>query len=127
MRSSSCGCTLGIGAIVAGFGGRAAPADLDGCPILREIGPSHIFGGQRNPGDYWDFFDVTGDLVIDISDAIDVLGYFGDPGAPNTPGNLRDRDALSGEYFWQTSESNTGIDLTDAINALLSFGDDCSP
>ena len=100
--------------------------DGDGCVDARELGPDPLIGGQRNPLNKWDFFDVTGDHFIDLSDALDVLSFFGDPGLADTPGNLRDRDVLDPGQPWLTSEGSDGVDLTDAINSLASFGDDCS-
>ncbi len=106
-------------------GGCGPDDDSDGCSNAEETGGDHLFGGERNPLDPWDFFDVTGDRVIDLNDAIDVLGFFGDAGtSPAT--NLRDRAVPNGLYPWLSTEANDGIDLNDAINALLSFGDDCS-
>mgnify|MGYP001600294194 CR=1 FL=1 len=100
--------------------------DGDGCADGEELGPDHKFGGERNPLDFWDFFDVTGDQAIDLSDALDILSYFGDPGLPATPGNLRDRDNFGAPQPHQTYESNDGVDLTDVLVNLQSFGDDCS-
>ncbi len=40
--------------------------------------------------------------------------------------NLRDRDAFNTAKPWRTSEGNDGVDLTDALNSLASFGHDCS-
>ena len=67
----------------------APDTDGDGCSDIDEGGPDHVIGGQRNPADFWDFFDVTNDRVIDLSDAIDVLSYFGADGSGAS--NLRDR------------------------------------
>lgn len=100
--------------------------DGDGCSNGEEAGEDHLFGGQRNMLDAWDFFDVTGDRVIDISDAADVLSFFGSDGT-GAAANLRDRavaDPMNAP--WLSSEADDGVDLNDAIYALLSFGDDCS-
>ncbi len=111
------------------YGTNAADADSDndGCRDGREVRVwtyTPDFGGDRDPLNSWDFFDVTADQKIDLSDAIDVLGYFGDAGT-SPAGNLRDRAVLNPAKPWRTSEANDGIDLTDAIFALLSFGHEC--
>ncbi len=104
----------------------SANPDIDGDTCLDgiEMRIDHVNGGQRNPLDPWDFFDVTGDQTIDLTDTIDVLGFFGDAGT-SPAGNLRDRNVLNISEQWRTSEANDSIDLTDAINSLSSFGDSC--
>ena len=32
--------------------------DGDGCAAYEELGPFAARGGQRDPGDFWDFFDT---------------------------------------------------------------------
>jgi alpha-tubulin suppressor-like RCC1 family protein len=105
--------------------GSAAGTDMDndGCSDVEEDGPNHKFGGERNRFYFWDYFDVTADRFIDLSDALDVLGFFGNPGT-SPAANLRDRD-IGGPDVWDVVESSTGIDLTDALTVLASFGDSC--
>ncbi len=103
--------------------------DGDGCADGREVrvftfDPS--LGGDRDPSNFWDFFDVTGDRAVDLSDTLDILGFFGD-GGTSPAGNLRDRDTLDLARLWRTSEGNDGVDLSDALNSLQSFGHDCTP
>ena len=97
--------------------------DDDGCSDGEETGIDRIFGGERDAKNFWDFFDVTGDKSVDLSDTLNVLTFFGDPGLPGTPGDLRDRqlDATG----WRSAESNGGVDLTDALVALQQFGMGC--
>ena len=64
-------------------------ADGDGCPDLRELGADWHTGGQRDPNNVWDFFDVpvpvllpgnttgTRNKAISISDVIAILSYVG--------------------------------------------------
>lgn len=99
--------------------------DGDNCSDGTESLGSPSLGGDRDPLDFWDFFDVTGDQTVDLSDTLDVLTYFGDAGT-STAGNLRDRDNFGAAQPWQTYESNDGVDLTDALVNLQSFGHDCS-
>ncbi len=112
------------------YGTNAAVADTDGdgCRDGVEV-HTHLFapsfGGDRNPTSLWDFYDVTGDRVVDLSDTLDVLGYFGDSGT-SPAANLRDRASPNALKPWQLVEANDGIDLTDALANLQSFGHDCS-
>ncbi len=97
--------------------------DGDNCGDQQEAQQQLGNDVASDPLDSWDFFDVTGDQSIDLSDTLDVLSYFGDDGT-SADANLRDRQSLTpGE---PTSESNDGVDLTDALVNLQLFGNDCS-
>ena len=103
-------------------------ADGDRCPDDKELGANHLLGGQRDPLDPWDFFDVTSDGRVDLSDTLVVLEGFGlTPGAGGYDAAL-DRYAPDGGKPWKTAASidGNGIDLTDALVNLDSFGDDCN-
>ena len=39
--------------------------DGDGCLDVRELGPSHATGGQRDPNNPWDVFDAPGSVAAD--------------------------------------------------------------
>ena len=106
----------------------AHDTDGDGCPDLRELGSDHHTGGQRAPLDYWDFFNVTSDRQVDLSDTIFVLNAFGlMPGADGYDAAL-DRYVPDLGEPWKSAAAldGSGIDLTDALANLASFGDDCS-
>jgi hypothetical protein len=126
-----CGPDQDHDGIIAGvefFGGinpNDKDTDDDGCSDGEETGIFPSLGGVRQPGYFWDFFDVTGDKFIDFSDALDITGFFGDPALPGTPGNLRDRD-IGGPNDWNAVESNTGVDLNDTLAMLGSFGHGCT-
>jgi len=75
----------------------APDADADGCSDARELGTNHVAGGDRDPSNPWDFFDVpapallpslasgTRNHSISIQDTIAVLAYIGtSAGSPNT-------------------------------------------
>ena len=67
----------------------AIDTDGDGCQDVREIGLMHQTGGQRNPLNPYDFYDVpvpaltpsntTGvkDHIVSIADVISVVDYIG--------------------------------------------------
>lgn len=102
--------------------------DDDGCLDGREVRVLTFapqFGGDRDPLAFFDFFDVNGDEVIDLTDAIDVLGFFGNDGT-SPAANLRDRSSPNALKPWRTAAADDGIDLNDAIVSLDSFGHDCS-
>jgi hypothetical protein len=100
-------------------------SDGDGCSDAQEIGTNPLSGGMRDPGNPWDYFDVTGDRAIDLQDALSVLQHFGL--GPDAPGaDLRDRYAPNSAEPWRTAESDNGVDLADAIAVLASFGHRCA-
>ena len=99
--------------------------DADGCGDGKEVGPAHVLGGQRDPLYHWDFYDVTGDKSVDLTDTLLILAHFGHGPNDDALDNELDR-AIGGPGFWNTIASDTGIDLTDALVNLRSFGDDCS-
>ena len=100
--------------------------DGDRCGDGAELGPDEAAGGRRDPLNFWDFYDVTGDGAIDLDDVIDVLSFFGNSALPETPGNLRDRDFVGSEFRWQTYETDDGVDIYDAIVNMESFGHNCA-
>ena len=99
--------------------------DADGCADGEEVAADHNMGGQRNPLYHFDFYDVTGDKSVDLSDTLLILAHFGHGPSDDALDNELDR-AIGGPGFWNTIASDTGIDLTDALANLRSFGDDCS-
>jgi len=102
-----------------------ADTDGDGCADGEEVlHPSHILGGQRDPLDLWDFYDVTGDRQIGLSDTLAILALFGDDGT-SLIGNLADRFIPDQSQPWRTAEANNGVGLVDALANLRSFGDSC--
>jgi alpha-tubulin suppressor-like RCC1 family protein len=102
-------------------------ADGDGCTDQEENGTDELFGGDRNRFDWWDFFDVTGDRLIDLSDTLLVLAHFGHGPDDDAFDNALDRHAPDNAMPFRSAESplTNGIDLTDALVNLASFGHDC--
>jgi hypothetical protein len=104
-------------------------SDGDGCSDQSELsttGPE--FGGLRDRRNPWDFYDVTFDRTIDLSDTIAVLNRFGF--SPTHPGY----DAVFDRYLplanrpWRPGAAegtHVGIDIEDAIVNLQSFGHHC--
>jgi Tol biopolymer transport system component len=103
--------------------------DGDACTDARELGPDPVFGGDRDPYSPWDFFDVTDDRRVDLSDTLAVLARFGaSVGGPGYDPTL-DRASPDSEKPWRSAAGadGAGIDLTDALVNLSSFGHDCNP
>jgi hypothetical protein len=105
-------------------------SDGDGCTDLRELGLDPAEGGDRDPFNGWDFYDVTGDRTIDLNDSIAIIGKFG-LGA-SAPGYVAafDRYAPDPAKPYRTAAAvvaHLGIDLSDAIVNLQSFGHKCVP
>lgn len=125
--------------------------DCDGCPDLTELGPEHVDGGQRNPLDAYDFYDVpspalrlgyTGqarDHGIGIgTDVLAVLSYAGMNSNSADYTADRDGDGVPDGAEYDRSVSNTagqawrsgapdgGIGLgTDVLAMLAQVGDTC--
>jgi hypothetical protein len=105
--------------------------DGDGCSNQEELGPNPGQGGQRDPLYFWDFYDVNGTKVVDLQDALLVLGHFGHQynGGAYQDGvdNLLDRHTPNLAMGWLAVEANNGVDLQDVLANLRSFGNNCVP
>ncbi len=102
--------------------------DGDSCADGEEhpiVGFLPVFGGDRDPLNPDDFFDVSGDKFIDLTDALAILGHFGHGPSDDALDDLFDRDITDPSKPWRTIRSNTGVDLTDVLNNLQSFGHSC--
>ena len=108
--------------------GAGDPCDIDDdndlCMDAEELGPNHLFGGERDPFNYYDFYDVNGDAFIELGDTLKVLAHFGHGKEDDADDDRIDRNVL-GPKPWRSSASDDGVDLTDALNNLKSFGDGC--
>ncbi len=129
--------------------------DGDGCPDGRELAPSHITGGQRNPNSFWDFFDVptppllpsnttgTRNHAISIGDAIAILTYIGtnnlNPNTPNANGATygsdwnsngiqdgQEYDRTPGAQAWAPGMPNGAVTIGDALIEVNGIGDNCN-
>jgi hypothetical protein len=106
--------------------------DHDGCPNVKELGLNPLLGGQRDPKNPWDFYDINHDGVIDVPNDIlpVILAYnqgpldFGGPGPNYTEG--KDRGPSTGPYSWNKTAPDGHIDVpTDLLGIILQFGHDC--
>jgi hypothetical protein len=103
--------------------------DTDGCDDGAELSPNPQSGGDRDPLDAWDFYDVTGDRAIDLQDALAILSKFGlQPVQPGYDATF-DRVAPDPQKPYRTAQAAgqaLGIDLQDALLNLQSFGHSCA-
>jgi hypothetical protein len=118
-------------------------SDGDGCADGEEVlNPTHMTGGERDPLDFWDFYDVgssrggpgpgdedtTPDKRIDFNDALIILDHFGHEGTDSLD-HLLDRSAGAAEP-WRSQEANEPptndkVTFADVFYNLGSFGDSC--
>ncbi len=132
-----------------------ADSDGDGCPDARELGADHKTGGQRDPNDFWDFFDVptpplvpsnttgTRNHAISIGDAIGILAYIGtnnaNPNQANSQGATygsdwnnngiadgQEYDRTPGAQAWAPGPPNGAVTIGDALIAVNGIGDNCN-
>ncbi len=112
--------------------------DGDGCTDLQEFGVDETFGGQRNPLDFWDFFDPNRDLAVGLLDFLAVLRHFNTAGDPSTL-DPDGPEPPAGEYWasadrggqapggdpWDELPANGSIGLADFLSVLRQFGHTC--
>jgi len=134
---------LGDGAEVNTYGTDPLLVDTDddGCADSEELGSLPTLGGQRDPLNPWDFFDVplpvgdpgtgTRDRQIDGNDHRAVLSKFGategDPipvAPPYDPAYDRSKPSPNP---WNTQAPDGVIDGNDSIWVLDQFGHSCFP
>jgi uncharacterized protein YkwD len=131
--------------------GTPPDSDGDGCPDARERGPNDFAGGQRNPNNYWDFFDVPNSAnryngTISLTDDIfGVLGHWGTSDDEGRAAINRNTDPLStppqtgyhpafdrspaapGAPAWQLGPPDGQIDLfTDIFGVAGQFAHTCT-
>jgi hypothetical protein len=101
--------------------------DNDGCKDIEEVRGVATLGGKRHPGNYWDFYDVTDDKAVDLSDALEVLAHFGHAHALDGRDHDLDRTgATATGYEHVTKQATDGVDLSDALFNLGQFGHACT-
>lgn len=120
----------------------APDTDLDGCANNREGGTNQNLGGQRDPGSFWDFFDVwtntpaVRDRQVTGLDIFGVIARFnaegnpnGDPlaGPPAPPAyhTSYDRGPLVGPYPWSSGPPDGAIAGGDIFAVISQFGHSC--
>ncbi len=113
--------------------GEDADRDLDGCPDKQELGDVEGEGGLRDPYNKWDFYDIDGNLTINLfGDIFGVAFAFGtgEPGRPNAHPDydeMLDRGgAIEGSNAWNQKPPDGKIDLfNDIFGVAFQFGHRC--
>jgi hypothetical protein len=98
----------------------------NGCTIAQNLSHDPTKGGVRDAFSPGNFFDVTGEKEIDLSDTLEVLARFGCNPGDGCYSGLYDRDAPLGYAPWFSVLVSDGIDLTDALVNLAQFGATCA-
>ena len=103
----------------------AGDDDGDGCTNSAELAPDPGAGGDRDPLEFWDYYDVTGDAFIDLGDTLLILAHFGHGHMDDAQDPLLDRDAPDPLKPWRSASAVDGVDLNDALANLKSYGHAC--
>ncbi len=100
--------------------------DTDGCADGEEIvatAGSHAFGGQRDPLNHWDFYDVNGTRRVDGADIGMVRLNFN--GAGPTPPEDMIYDRSAGAAVWAPGPPDNKINAVDIGLVRSAFNDRC--
>jgi hypothetical protein len=97
--------------------------DADGCSDGEEVGGSPSLGGQRDPNNEWDFYDVNNSKNIDGTEVALVKSRFGTfVGHPNY---IASYDRSGGLHPWAPGPPSGMISGTQVALAKASFGHTC--
>ena len=95
--------------------------DGDGCGDLRELGSDPASGGQRDPNNPWDFYDVNGDSFVDLPN--EILGVITAFASYDV---IYDRGPSAGPNPWNMTAPDGVIDLpNDILGVIHQFGHSC--
>jgi hypothetical protein len=119
--------------------------DNDGCTDEQELGSNPVFGGRRNPHNFWDFFDPDRDGAVAFGDFLLFVQHFGtndeggsalvnrnsDPLTTPDPGlgnyhPLFDRGAVVGTNPWNAGPPDGAIAFGDFLALVSQFGHSCA-
>jgi glucose/arabinose dehydrogenase len=102
-------------------------SDGDGCADARELGPDRALGGQRDPDNPYDFYDVNGDGRVTMSDVTAVIQAFGPASGPNYR-TAKDRSPPPpGGQWWEMGPPDGVINLLDDVAGVINqFGHSCT-
>ncbi|MCI0850351.1 MAG: hypothetical protein J4N26_05245, partial [Chloroflexi bacterium] len=111
--------------------------DGDGCTDEQELGVDETLGGRRNYLNSWDFYDVNGDLVVNlVNDILGVARAFGpstgpdyDPAMDRSPAPAPGVDPADPAVMepWDTGPPDGSINIpTDLLGVAIQFGHRCT-
>lgn len=101
--------------------------DGDGCSDEQENGPDEKQGGQRDYGNPYDYYDVNGDRIIDLSnDILGVILHYAPSGTePEYDVNF-DRGLSTGPNVWNMLAPDGVIDLSiDILGVIQQYDHSC--
>jgi hypothetical protein len=90
-----------------------------------ERGTTILAGGQRDPLNHWDFYDVNGSKKVDSIDIAQVRLRF--TGTAPTPPEDRDYDRRPGANPWSPNWPDGVINAVDISLVRASFNHSCLP
>jgi hypothetical protein len=106
-----------------------ADTDGDGCTDGEELGTDAGRGGQRNPLDPNDFYDVNGDGTVNLfGDVLPVIQAFGPSDGPHYDAAL-DRSPAPLDIAvarWHLGPADGVIDMTDILGVIAQYGHTCA-
>ncbi len=102
-------------------------SDGDGCSDQKEQGPDETLGGQRNFLNAWDYYDMNGDSIIDLSnDIFEVIQHYAPTGSELAYSLVFDRGPSSGPDVWNMTAPDGVIDLSnDILGVIQQYLHDC--
>jgi hypothetical protein len=98
-------------------------SDGDGCSNSEEAGATITLGGQRNPSNPWDFYDVNSSRRIDAVDIGLVRANF-NGGGPTLPEDVI-FDRSVGAAMWAPGAPDNKINAVDIALVRTSFNHNC--
>lgn len=120
-------------------------SDGDGCGDQQELGADPVFGGDRDPNNFWDFFDTdtennlnAGTALagsVSIGDIVNVVMHFGRSGSPSidplsnakgTNYHTRFDRTIEGPSAWNLGPPNGSIAAEDILFTVAQFGHHCT-
>ncbi len=102
-----------------------ADSDTDGCTDGAERGQIPVAGGQRDPTNQWDFYDVNGTRKVDAADIGLVRTKFNGTG-PTPPADVS-YDRRFGAAVWAPGPPDNKINAVDIGLVRASFNHNCQP
>jgi hypothetical protein len=102
-----------------------ADSDGDRCTDAAELSDDPLLGGQRDPLNYWDFFDANASGRIDAADINLVRRGLGTVPGEFGYASARDR-SITGPGLFDLGPPDGIIDLTDVAAVMEQFNHTCS-
>ncbi len=104
-----------------------ADHDGDGCKDGAELGSDETTGGQRDPTNPNDYYDVNGDRIIDLSnDIFEVIQHYAPTGSEPAYDVAFDRGPTAGPNVWNMTAPDGVIDLSnDIFGVIQQYFHDC--